>query len=118
MSLHSTPSAEKPLANTVSECEANSERLQFPAYHKMASAISSAGGRFRPLPATCDASTPRSGDGQSTNARGLRLFPLPGPDAVFPIPQDALLWTYWVSPESDRGRGLWPVRAPQLESWR
>src|SRR5262249_59390544 len=72
----------------------------------MASAISSAGGRFRPLPATCDASTPRSGDGRSTDARGLRLFPLPGPDAVFPIPQDALLWTYWVSPESDRGRGL------------
>src|SRR5437870_1612357 len=65
-----------------------------------------------------DASTPRSGDGRSTDARGLRLFPLPGPDAVFPIPQDALLWTYWVSPESDRGRGLWPVRAPQLESWR
>src|ERR1700757_4687423 len=70
----------------------------------MAPAISSAGGRFRPLPATCDASTPRSGDGRSTDARGLRLFPLPGPDAVFPIPQDALLWTYSGSPESDRGR--------------
>ena len=84
----------------------------------MASAISSAGGRFRPLPATCDASTPRSGDRRSTDERGLRLFPLPGPDAVFPIPQDAPLWTYghiggllsqivgWVF-----GRRLWRVRA-------
>src|SRR5262245_28545601 len=116
MSLQSTPSAGKPLAKTVSDCEANDQSDC--SFHKMASAISSAGGRFRPLPATCDASTPRSGDGRSTDARGLRLFPLPGPDAVFPIPQDALLWTYWVSPESDRGRGLWPVRAPQLESWR
>src|SRR5215470_16678111 len=71
--------------------------------------ISSAGGRFRPLPATCDASTPRSGDGRSTNERGLRLSPLPGPDAVFPIPQDALLRTYSGSPESDRGVGLWPA---------
>jgi hypothetical protein len=34
---------------------------------------------------------------------------LPGPDAVFPIPQDAPLWTYWGSPESDRGVGLWPA---------
>jgi hypothetical protein len=41
--------------------------------------------------------------------RGLRLFPLPGPDAVFPIPQDAPLWTYWGSPESGRGVGLWPA---------
>jgi hypothetical protein len=75
----------------------------------MASAISSAGGPFRPLPATCDASTPRFGDGRSMDERGLRLFPLPGPDAVFPIPQDAPLWTYWGSPESGRGVGLWPA---------
>ena len=75
----------------------------------MASAISSAGGRFRPLAATCDASTPRSGDRRSTDERGLRLFPLPGPDAVFPIPQDAPLWTYWGSPQSARGVGLWPA---------
>src|ERR1700756_1194252 len=93
-----------------------SERLQFPAYHKKESAISSAGGLFRPLPATCDASTPRSGDGRSTDARGLRLFPLPGPDAAFPIPQDALLWTYWRSPEFRSWRGLWTVRAPIRES--
>src|SRR5262245_56496294 len=66
----------------------------------MASAISSAGVRVRPLPATCGASTPRSGDGRSTDVRGLRLFPLPAPDAVFPVPQDALLWTYWRSPGS------------------
>src|SRR6516165_11036371 len=49
-------------------------------YHKIESAISSAGGRFRPLPATCGASTPRSGDGRSMDEHGLRLFPLPGPD--------------------------------------
>src|SRR6266478_821335 len=51
-----------------------SERLQFPAYHKMASAISSAGGRFRPLPATFDASTPRSGDGRSTDCMSSEHF--------------------------------------------
>jgi len=34
------------------------------------------------------------------DASGLRLFPLPAPDAVFPVPQDALLWTYWRSPGS------------------
>ena len=77
-------------------------------YHKMASAISSAGGRFRPLPATFDASTPRSGDGRSTDERRLRLFPIPEPGAVFPIPQDALIWTYSGSPES-RSWGLWPA---------
>src|SRR5215469_18935858 len=100
-------SAGNALANPVSECGANDKSDC--SFHKMASGISSAGGRFRPLAATCDASTPRSGDGRSTDARGLRLFPLPGPDAVFPIPQDALLWTYWGSPGSDRGVGLWPA---------
>src|SRR5215468_1592666 len=70
-------------------------------YHNMASAISSAGGRFRPLPTTSDVLTRRSVDRRSTDEHGLRQFPLPRPDAVVPVPQDALLWTYR-SPEPSR----------------
>jgi hypothetical protein len=73
---------------------------------KLASAISSGGVRFRLSPATCDVSAQRSGDCRSTDERGLWLFPLPGCYAVFPVPQDAPLWTYRESPELDRGRGL------------
>ena len=51
--------------------------------------------RFRPSPATCDVSTLRSRDRRSMDGPGLRRFPLPGPDAVFPVPQDALVWTCW-----------------------
>src|SRR6516164_8219142 len=68
--------------------------------HKMGSAINSAGGRFRPLPATCDVLTRRSVDRRSTDEHELRQFPLPRPDAVVPVPQDALLWTYRVLSQS------------------
>src|SRR5262249_31268345 len=71
------------------------------AQGKMASAISSAGGRFRPLPTTSDVLTRRSVDRRSTDEHGLRQFPLPRPDAVVPVPQDALRWTYR-SPEPSR----------------
>src|SRR5262249_32803308 len=53
-----------------------------------------AGVRFRPSPATCDASMPRFGDCLSTGVRALRLFLLAAADGAFPVPQDALLWTY------------------------
>ena len=70
-------------------------------FRKMASAISSAGGRLRPLPTTSDVLTRRSVDRRSTDEHELRQFPLPRPDAVVPVPQDALLWTYR-SPEPSR----------------
>src|SRR5262249_38244367 len=54
-----------------------------------------AGARFRPSPATCDASTPRSEDRRPTGVSGLRQFPLPRPDAVARAPQGALVWTCW-----------------------
>jgi len=69
----------------------------------MAPAISSAGGRFRPLPTTSDVLTRRSVDRRSTDEHGLRQFPLPRPDAVVPVPQD-VLWTYR-SPEPSRWAG-------------
>ena len=80
-----------------------------------AMATSSVGARFRLSPATCDVSNGRSGDRRSTDEHGLQRFPLPGPDAVVPVPQDALPWTCWCSPEPDRGVGRrWfdPSRAP------
>src|SRR5262249_13619445 len=55
----------------------------------------SATARFRPSPATCDASIPRSADRRSTDAPGLRRFRLPTPGASAPVPQDALLGTFW-----------------------
>src|SRR5258708_17494514 len=51
--------------------------------------------RFRPSPATCDVSILRSRDRRSMDGPGLRRFPLPRPDAVFQVPQDALVWTCW-----------------------
>src|SRR5262249_55194332 len=54
-----------------------------------------ASARFRPSPATCGASTPRSEDRRSTDATGLRQFPLPRPGAVARAPQGALVWTCW-----------------------
>jgi len=44
--------------------------------------------------ATCDVSIERSEDCRSTGDCALRLFPLPRPGAVVPVPQDALLWTF------------------------
>jgi hypothetical protein len=66
------------------------------------SAISSVGARFRLSPATCDVSIRLTGDRRSTDERGLQRFPLPGPDAVVRVRQDALPWTCWDSPEPDR----------------
>ena len=70
---------------------------------------SSRGARFRPSGATCDVSTERFRDHRSTDERGPEQFPLPTPDAVVPVPQDALPWTCR-SPEF-RWRGAAPARA-------
>src|SRR5262245_45164561 len=65
-------------------------------------AASSVDARFRPSAATCGVSMRRSEDCRSTDDYALRRFPLPRPDAVVPVAQDALLLTYR-SP--DRGGG-------------
>src|SRR5262249_24638216 len=84
-------------------------------FRKMASAISSAAGRFRPLPTTSDVLTRRFVDRRSTDEHGLQQFPLPRPDAVVPVPQDALLRTYR-SPEPSRwAGGQVRRRAPEPE---
>src|SRR5262244_2335458 len=54
-----------------------------------------AGVRFRPSPATCDASIPRSGDRRPMDARGPRQSRPQAPGDVFPVPQGGLGWTCW-----------------------
>jgi hypothetical protein len=66
---------------------------------------SSVDARFRLSAATCGASTERFPDHRSTGEHGLRQFPLPRPDAVAPVLQDALLWTYTSSPVSQMEGG-------------
>src|SRR5262245_9098950 len=64
--------------------------------------ISSVGARFRLSPVTCDVSIRLSANRQSTGEHGLPQFPLPEPDAVVRVLQDALPWPCWGSPEPDR----------------
>src|SRR5262245_53766720 len=60
------------------------------------------GGRSRPLLAACDASTRLFACRLSTDARAPRTVRPRAHGVAFPVPQDAIAWTYVRSPSSDR----------------